>query len=55
MVDAERRRRALRAVEDEARPLKEIAYEVGFSEPSAFNRAFKRWTGVSPARYREAH
>ena len=54
VIDAERRRRALRAVADDAKPLKEIAHEIGFSEPSAFHRAFKRWTGVSPARYREA-
>ncbi|SMO71479.1 AraC family transcriptional regulator [Gracilimonas mengyeensis] len=31
----------------------EIAFQVGFSEQSAFNRAFKRWTGQSPLEYRK--
>ena len=31
----------------------EIAYQTGFSEQSAFNRAFKRWTGKSPIEYRK--
>jgi AraC-like DNA-binding protein len=30
-----------------------IAFETGFSEQSAFNRAFKRWTGKSPLDYRK--
>ena len=30
----------------------EIAFQTGFSEQSAFNRAFKRWTGQSPVDYR---
>jgi len=31
----------------------EIAFNVGFSEQSAFNRAFKRWEGTSPIQYRK--
>lgn len=30
----------------------EIAFQTGFSEQSAFSRAFKRWTGQSPVEYR---
>jgi AraC-like DNA-binding protein len=28
--------------------IKEIAFALGFSEPSAFSRAYKRWTGHGP-------
>lgn len=34
--------------------VKEIAYTLGFSEPSAFHRAFKRWMGTTPAEFRSA-
>ena len=29
--------------------VKEVAFELGFSEPSAFSRAYKRWTGRAPS------
>ncbi len=32
----------------------DIAYLLGFSEPSAFHRSFKRWTGLTPTEYRNS-
>jgi len=37
----------------EKHKIEEIASLVGFSEPSAFIRAFKGWTGVTPLTYRQ--
>jgi AraC-like DNA-binding protein len=34
-------------------PLSEIAFELGFSELSAFSRAFRSWVGETPQSYRE--
>jgi AraC-like DNA-binding protein len=40
-------------LKNSARSIAEIAFETGFSEQSAFSRAFKNWTNISPAEYRK--
>ena len=39
---------------DTSNSINEIAFQTGFSEQSAFSRAFKRWTGQSPLEYRNS-
>ncbi len=52
IVDDVRQRLAERYLrEPDMRP-SQIAYLLGYSEPSAFTRAFRRWTGQSPTEYR---
>jgi len=43
---------ALQYIRDSSRSIGEITYLLGFSEPSNFTRAFKRWTGKSPGEFR---
>jgi len=38
-----------------SRSVGEIAFETGFSDQSAFNRAFRRWTGQSPIEFRKTN
>ena len=54
VLDGLRRRMALDYIRAKRVSLNETAYLVGFSEPAAFSRAFKRWTGVSPRSARDA-
>ena len=48
VLDNLRRRVALRLIREEGVAVKEAAWRLGFSDPAAFSRAFKRWTGRSP-------
>jgi AraC-like DNA-binding protein len=43
---------ALSNVHDSTLSLVDLAYLLGFSEQTSFQRAFKRWTGRSPGEYR---
>jgi AraC-like DNA-binding protein len=55
LLDRLRRRVALRLVREQGLSVKEAAYRLGFSDPAAFSRAFKRWTGSSPGEMRTRH
>ena len=52
LVDDTRKDLALRYIEDPHRSITDVAFTLGFSQQSAFTRAFKRWTGVNPTEYR---
>ena len=54
LLEETRRDLANRYMEDTRYRISEITYLLGFSDPSNFTRAFRRWKGVSPTVYRNA-
>ena len=54
LVDGARIEHAKRTLSEPGRSIEETAYALGFRTPSAFSRAFKRWTGMTPRAYRSA-
>lgn len=54
LLDEVRRELALRHLGESKESIAEVAFLLGFSEVSAFHRAFKRWTGSTPGEYRQA-
>jgi AraC-like DNA-binding protein len=53
LLDDLRRELSLRHLAESGESIAEIAFVLGFSEVSAFHRAFKRWTGSTPGAYRQ--
>jgi AraC-like DNA-binding protein len=54
VVDDTREALARELLADPALALGEIAYRTGFADLATFSRAFKRWTGTSPGRFRRS-
>ena len=53
LVDEKRRQRALLLIAQRDLALGEIAYRLGYSDVANFTRAFRRWTGKTPAAFRD--
>jgi AraC-like DNA-binding protein len=51
VLDGLRHKLALHYLVEGKMSVNQTAYLVGFSDPAAFSRAFKRWTGASPRGY----
>jgi AraC-like DNA-binding protein len=53
VVDRTRRELAEQYLRESPMAVHAIAFLLGYSEPSAFHRAFRRWTGLTPQAFRE--
>ncbi|WP_025470595.1 AraC family transcriptional regulator [Acinetobacter lactucae] len=53
ILNQHREKLARRLLAHTQETMDQIVYLTGFSEPSAFTRAFKRWTGETPSAYRQ--
>jgi AraC-like DNA-binding protein len=54
LLQAVREELAKAYLADPARPVAEVAFLLGYAELAPFHRAFRRWTGTTPAAYRRA-
>jgi AraC-like DNA-binding protein len=53
-LDNVREMAAIQYIRNPVNTMSDIAFLLGFSEQSAFSRAFKKWTGTSPMKYRNS-
>jgi AraC-like DNA-binding protein len=54
LLDTVRRELAIGLLRERTLAVYEVAFLLGYSEPSTFHRAFRRWMGTSPRAYRES-
>lgn len=54
LVADSRMRRAAAWLRRDEKPVVEIALDLGYTDPSNFTRAFRRWIGMPPAQFRRA-
>jgi len=54
LKDEVRRERAISLLHRTERPIKQIAHDTGFTNDKSFIRAFRAWTGKSPAEFRRS-
>lgn len=40
-------------LKDRTLAMYEVGFLLGYAEPTAFHRAFRRWRGVTPRKFRE--
>lgn len=52
LLEETRKELAIQHFKNPETSIHDVAFLLGFSEPSAFHRAFKRWTGQTPQSYR---
>jgi AraC-like DNA-binding protein len=54
LLDEMRRELSIYYLREQKIAVSEVAFLLGFSEASAFHRAFRRWMGVSPGEFRRS-
>jgi AraC-like DNA-binding protein len=55
LVARVREEHAVRGLESGVASIQELAYQLGFDSTAAFSRAFRRWRGMSPSEWQQAH
>lgn len=55
LVDKARFKNSIPLLKDKNNKLIDVAYDLGYSDPAHFSRAFKRWAGISPREFRRQH
>ena len=52
LLEETRRARAIASLSETNEPVEQLAQQLGYGDAGGFRRAFRRWTGLSPAEYR---